>query len=90
MKALIFARRNVKEILRDPLSVAFWLGFPIVLLLLLTAIQSSIPVALFELRRLTPGICIFGLSFLTLFSATVISKDRKSTFLFTHSNIRFT
>ena len=81
MRAWIFARRNAKEILRDPLSFAFWLGFPIVLLLLLTAIQSSVPVALFELHHLTPGICIFGLSFLTLFSATIISKDRKSTFL---------
>ena len=73
--------RNTKEILRDPLNLAFGLGFPIVLLLLLTAIQSNIPVNLFQLERLTPGIAIFGLSFISLFSATLISKDRTTSFL---------
>lgn len=76
-----FSQRNVKELLRDPLNLAFGLGFPIVLLLLLTAIQSNIPVSLFELDYLTPGIAVFGLSFLTLFSATLISKDRTTSFL---------
>lgn len=78
---LTFAKRNTKEILRDPINLAFGLGFPLVLLLLLTAIQSSVPVALFALPHLTPGITVFGLSFLTLFSATVIAKDRSSSFL---------
>lgn len=76
-----FAGRNTKEILRDPLNLAFGLGFPVVLLLLLTAIQSNIPVELFQLDRLTPGIAIFGLSFISLFSATLISKDRTTSFL---------
>ncbi len=81
MKMLTFAKRNVKEILRDPLNLAFGLGFPLVLLLLLSAIQSNIPVELFEIQRLTPGITVFGLSFMTLFSATIISKDRGSALL---------
>ena len=81
MKCLIFAKRCAKEILRDPLTVIFSLGFPVVLLLLLTAIQANIPVPLFELQTLTPGICIFGLSFISLFSATLIAKDRESAFL---------
>ena len=76
-----FAIRNTKEILRDPLTLAFGLGFPVVLLLLLTAIQSNIPVSLFELDRLTPGIAVFGLSFISLFSAMLISKDRTTSFL---------
>ena len=76
-----FAVRNTKEILRDPLTLAFGLGFPVVLLLLLTAIQSNIPVSLFELDRLTPGIAVFGLSFISLFSAMLISKDRTTSFL---------
>jgi len=76
-----FSQRNVKEILRDPLNLAFGLGFPIVLLLLLTAIQSNIPVSMFELDYLTPGIVVFGLSFVSLFSATLISKDRTTSFL---------
>ena len=81
MKMFVFARRCAKEILRDPLNIAFGLGFPIVLLLLLSAIQANIPVSLFELSSLTPGITVFGLSFLTLFSATLLARDRESAFL---------
>ncbi len=76
MRMLTFAKRNAKEILRDPLTVIFGLGFPIVLILLLSAIQASIPVSLFEIAQLAPGITVFGLSFMTLFSATLIAKDR--------------
>ena len=81
MRMLTFAGRNAKEILRDPLNLAFGLGFPLVLLLLLSAIQANVPVALFEIGHLTPGIAVFGLSFITLFSATVIAKDRGSALL---------
>lgn len=78
MKAMIFAKRCAKEILRDPVNLGFGLGFPLVLLALLSTIQANIPVSLFEIDTLTPGITVFGLSFLTLFSATLVSKDRES------------
>ena len=81
MKMLTFARRCAKEILRDPLNLLFGLGFPVVLLLLLSAIQANIPVSLFEIAHLAPGIAVFGLSFITLFSATLIARDRESAFL---------
>lgn len=81
MKTLTFAGRCAKEILRDPLNLAFGLGFPIVLLLLLSAIQANIPVPLFEIAQLAPGIMIFGLSFITLFSASLTARDRESAFL---------
>ena len=81
MRMLPFARRCAKEILRDPLNLAFGLGFPLVLLLLLSALQANIPVELFEIDTLTPGITVFGLSFMSLFSATLIAKDRESAFL---------
>lgn len=81
MRALTFARRCTKEILRDPINVGFGLGFPLVLLFLLSAIQANIPVSLFEIDTLTPGITIFGLSFMSLFSATLVAKDRESAFL---------
>lgn len=81
MRMLTFANRNVKEILRDPLNLAFGLGFPLVLIFLLSAIQANIPVKLFEIAHLTPGITVFGLSFMSLFSATIIAKDRGSSFL---------
>lgn len=81
MRMLAFAKRNTKEILRDPLTLLFGLGFPIILILLLSAIQANIPVPLFEIAHLTPGITVFGLSFMTLFSATIIAKDRGSSLL---------
>ncbi len=76
MRTWIWARRVAKEILRDPLSLIFGIGFPVVLLLLFSAIQSNIPVALFEAETLTPGIAVFGLSFLALFSAQLLARDR--------------
>ena len=81
MRMMTFAKRCTKEILRDPINLGFGLGFPLVLLVLLSAIQKNIPVHLFEIDTLTPGITVFGLSFMTLFSATLIAKDRESAFL---------
>lgn len=81
MRMLTFSNRTAKEILRDPLNLAFGLGFPVALLLLLSAIQANIPVKMFELDKLTPGITVFGLSFMTLFSATLVAKDRESALL---------
>ena len=81
MRMIPFARRTAKEVLRDPLNVAFGVGFPLAVLLLLTAIQANIPVSLFELDRLTPGIAVFGLSFFTLFSGMLVAKDRSSALL---------
>lgn len=81
MKMLTLAQRNAKEILRDPLNLAFGLGFPLVVLFLLSAIQANVPVSLFEIQSIAPGITVFGLSFITLFSATVIAKDRGSALL---------
>ena len=76
-----FAGRCAKEILRDPINLAFGLGFPLVLLYLLSALQRNIPVPLFEIDTLAPGITVFGLAFLTLFSATLVARDRESAFL---------
>ena len=81
MRILTFAKRNFKEIIRDPLNLCFIFGFPVVLLLLLSAIQANIPVSMFEINHLAPGIAVFGLAFMTLFSATLISKDRQSSFM---------
>ena len=81
MRMWTFAKRCAKEILRDPLNLGFGLGFPLVLLALLSSLQANIPVSLFEIDRLTPGITVFGLSFMTLFSATLIARDRESALL---------
>ena len=81
MRLRAFSVRTVKEIVRDPLNLAFGLGFPLVLLLLLSAIQANVPVPLFEIQHLAPGIAVFGLAFLTLFSAQLAAKDRESALL---------
>jgi len=81
MRMMTFAKRCAKEILRDPVNLGFGLGFPLILLLLLSALQANIPVELFKIDALTPGITVFGLSFMTLFSAALIAKDRESAFL---------
>ncbi|GKV56619.1 transport permease protein [Sporosarcina sp. NCCP-2222] len=81
MRTMIFASRTTKEMIRDPLTLFFGLAFPIILLLLLTLINQNIPEAVFTLTNLTPGIAVFGLSFMTLFSAQMIAKDHVSELL---------
>lgn len=81
MKLLAFSGRTAKEILRDPLNLFFGLGFPLVLLFLLSAIQANVPVPMFEIGHLSPGVAVFGLAFLTLFAAQLIAKDRESALL---------
>lgn len=81
MRVKAFAKRNMKELLRDPLTLFFGLGFPLVLLVLMNVIQRNVPVHIFELDTLAPGIASFGLTFLALFSGLLIAKDRSSAFL---------
>ena len=81
MRCLTFASRNWREIVRDPLTAGFGIVMPLVLLLLMSAIQANIPVALFEIETLSPGVAAFGLTFIALFTAQLISRDRESAFL---------
>lgn len=81
MRTLTFSKRTAKEILREPLYLAFGIGFPLGILLLLTALQSNLPIDIFRIDTLTPGISVFGLSFMALFSASLVSKDRSTSFL---------
>lgn len=80
-RAFAFSRRNAKEMLRDPVTMFFGIAFPLILLLLMTAIQKNIPVDLYGIERLAPGVAAFGLCFLALFAAMLVSKDRTSSFL---------
>ena len=81
MRTMAFAKRNAKELLRDPLTLFFGLGFPLVLLGLMTLIQRNVPVRIFELDTLAPGIALFGLTFMALFSGLLLARDRTSAFL---------
>ncbi len=81
MRYTIFASRNAKEILRDPATALSGVGMPLLMLGLFTLIQSHLPLELYTLPSLTPGIAVFSFSFLSLFSALLIAKDRSSSFL---------
>lgn len=84
-RTLAFSARCLKEILRDPLSYLFCLGFPLVMLLVMTLVDRSIPpqanMTIFHIDNLAGGIAVFGLTFLMLFVCLTVSKDRSSTFL---------
>lgn len=81
MRSITFSLRNAKEIIRDPLSIIFGVGFPVVLMLLLSSFQAKAPGNIFQIERLAPGIAVFGLSFISLFSGLLIAGDRTSSFL---------
>lgn len=85
MRTTAFASRNTKEIVRDPLTMLFGLGLPLVLLVLLSAINAGMPkeanMTMFNIKNLASGISVFGLSFLSLFSSMLIAKDRTSSFM---------
>ena len=79
MRMLNFAKRNFKELTRDPLSMVFEIVLPIFLLFIFQ--QFKIPSESFKLENFTPGIIIFGFSFITLFTSTLVAKDRGSSLL---------
>lgn len=79
MRTLNFAKRNFKEIIRDPLSIIFSVLLPLFLLFIFK--QINIPNESYELHNFTPGIVVFGFSFVTLFTAMLVSKDRTSSLL---------
>lgn len=85
MRILLFAKRNTKEVLRDPINFFFGLGFPLVLLVLLSIINASIPPEannpMFTIENLAPGLAMFGTVFMALFAGMLLSKDRTTSFL---------
>lgn len=85
MKSIVFAKRTIKEILRDPLSYIFCLGFPLVMLIIMSIVDKSIPaqanMTVFHIENLGPGIAYFGLTFVMLFTSIQVSKDRSTALL---------
>ena len=79
MRALNFAKRNFKELIRDPLSLIFEILLPLFILFIFK--QINIPEETYNLENFTPGIIIFGFSFITLFIATLVAKDRTTSLL---------
>ncbi|MBO5526047.1 MAG: ABC transporter permease [Clostridia bacterium] len=87
MKFYTFFRRNLKEIVRDPLSLIFCIGFPAILLIVFRIIFSSMGEKVYEatpqfrIDQLVPNMCLFGFTFLSLFVGMLLAKDRTTSFL---------
>ncbi len=79
MRMLNFAKRNFKELIRDPLSLVFEIVLPIFLLFIFQ--QIKIPNETYKLENFTPSIILFGFSFIALFTSTLVAKDRGSSLL---------
>lgn len=80
-KVNVFASRTQKELMRDPLTYIFGVGLPVVLLVLMSVINRSIPGSPFALEGFAPGMAVFSLAFLSLFAGLLVAKDRYSSFL---------
>lgn len=79
MRILNFAKRNFKEIVRDPINMIFSIMLPLFLLFIFQ--QFRIPEEIYKIENFTPGIIIFSLSFITLSTAVLVSKDRSTSLL---------
>ncbi len=82
-KCLILTQRNIKEIFRDPLSLIFCLGFPLVMLLLMQIIFTNLEFVPnnFAITSYASGICVFGYTFTSLSVAIQISSDKNTSFI---------
>ena len=83
MKALIFSKRNLKEIIRDPVSLAFGVGLPVVMMIIFYYLYRSVSdmPSIYAVNSMAPGMAVFGLSFITLFMGMLIANDSRSSFL---------
>lgn len=79
MRTTALIKRNFKEIIRDPLTLVFAIFLPAFLLWIFQ--QFKIPSEIYNIKNFTPSIIIFGYSFISLFTATLIAKDRSSSLL---------
>jgi ABC-2 type transporter. len=81
MKSIYFAQRNLKEIVRDPLSLILGVLLPVLFIFLFSTISKNAPIGVFKPLNIVPGITIFGFTFTTMFLGLLIAKDKNSSFL---------
>ncbi len=82
-RTLNFFKRNLKEILRDPIIYVFCLGFPVVMLIMFQILNSYTNgnTLIFEMPSLLPAIIMFSYTFTMLTLSLLVSKDRQTMFL---------
>ncbi len=82
-KLLVLTSRNLKETLRDPLSLIFCLVFPVVMLVLMQVIFSNMQYVPdnFKIQNYASGICVFGFTFVSMFVSLQIASDKNTSFV---------
>ena len=79
MRFMELAKRNFKEMYRDPLSIGLAIGLPAGLLLILQTLSKF--GSTWTPTYLAPGIVIFGFAMLTFSSGMILARDRESALL---------
>jgi ABC-2 type transport system permease protein len=80
MRSAELARRNVKEVARDPLSLGIAVALPVGLLLVLQSFGGD-DVEILTPTQLTPGIVLFGFVMVMFSSAMILARDRETALL---------
>ena len=80
MRSTELAKRNFKEVARDPLSLGIAVGLPLLLLLTLQALGGD-EAPFLSPTLLTPGIILFGFVMVMFSSAMILSRDRETSLL---------
>ncbi|MDY0027685.1 MAG: ABC transporter permease [Candidatus Humimicrobiaceae bacterium] len=78
MRFAALASRNLKETVREPLSVVFEIGLPLIFMLMFWALGKNLGEDMFTATMQLPAVVIFGFSFLMSISAITLARDRQS------------
>jgi len=81
MRFLKLAKRNFKEMYRDPLSMGLTIAMPACLLVILWALGQNLGESFLTPTMLAPGIAVFGFVILVMISAMTLARDRESALL---------
>ncbi len=76
MKTLALTNRNLKETIRDPISLVLTAALPAVLLLIFQVFAQFDPI--FGPTALTPGIIVFGMVMVMFSAAMLLARDRET------------
>lgn len=78
-RIMVLTKRNLKEILRDSISLFFIIVLPLVMEVLFYLLFHGSTIQ-FDMKYLAPGIVVFSQSFLALFVGFLISQDNATSF----------
>jgi len=79
-RIICLTKRNIKEIIREPISLLFMIVLPLVMEVLFYYLFHSLT-SQFEMRYLAPAMVGFATTFITLFLAILVSLDRETAFI---------